>query len=165
MTRPDYSGTRTTALFARLSIWTTHPSCASPPSQWRETLEAGSLAVEAAGHVLKTDVSAHWQADCTFFDLIRDKQAMQALLADIAGPEIASANAAEKQKVKKKIALDLAEGTNGRKKAEGWLPGWLQVPAEGRDRERRLRECRPMGPHQGRVRGLTGHRHRQSRAS
>lgn len=128
VTRPDYSGSRTTVLLARLLDLDDATVLRVAAFAMAETLEAGSLAVEAAGHVLKTDVSAHWQADNTFLDLIRDKQVMQSLLADIAGPEIAAANAAEKQKVKKKIALDLVEGTNGRKKAEGWLPGWMQFP-------------------------------------
>ncbi|MCR6631476.1 MAG: ParB/RepB/Spo0J family partition protein [Magnetospirillum sp.] len=93
-----------------------------------ETLEAGSAMVEAAGVHLKVDMTQSWQADDAFFDLIRDKAVIHALLAEVAGKAVADANIAEKGRTQKQIVRDCLDGANGRAKVENWLPGWLAFP-------------------------------------
>ena len=129
VTRPGNDACRTAGLFARLLQLGDAEVLRVAALVMVETLEAGSAMVEAAGNRLQTDPAQHWQADATFFRLIRDRGVMQALLASIGGKQVADGNMAEKLSVQRKIALDLAEGTNGRVKAEGWLPGWMQFPA------------------------------------
>lgn len=93
-----------------------------------ETLAAGSAVVEVLGAHLKLDMGAVWQPDDAFFDLIRDRQVVNAMVAEIAGKRRADANVAEKLKTQKQIIRDCLTGSNGRDKAEAWLPGWMQFP-------------------------------------
>lgn len=93
-----------------------------------ETLAVGSSAVESIGHYLGTDMAAHWQADEAFFDLIRDREVLLAMVAEVAGADVAEANKGEKAKVLKTIIADHLEGANGRAKFEQWVPKWMAFP-------------------------------------
>ena len=90
-----------------------------------ETLAAGSAAVEALGLHLGTDMAAHWQADDAFFELIRDKEVLGRIVAEVAGDTVAAANAGETTKVQKAVIRDCLDGTNGRAKVECWVPRWM----------------------------------------
>jgi len=87
-----------------------------------ETLQAGSEAVEMIGLHLGTDMRQHWSADAAFFDQLRDREVLLAVVGEVAGPEVAAANAGEKGKALKAIISDCLEGANGRVKAEAWVP-------------------------------------------
>lgn len=93
-----------------------------------ESLEAGSMIVEAVGLHLSVEMGAVWKPDAAFFELLRDKGIVNALLADVAGDAVASANAGEKAKVQKQLIRDHLDGTNGRQKVESWLPRWMAFP-------------------------------------
>jgi len=93
-----------------------------------ETLAAGSPAVEVAGLVLKVDPHLNWQPDAAFFDLIRDRATINAMVAEVAGKDAAKGNAEEKTATQKQVIRDALEGRNGRAKAENWLPGWMTFP-------------------------------------
>ena len=92
-----------------------------------ETLEAGTAVVEALGIHLKLDMRDYWQADNAFFDLLRDKGAVNAMVRHIGGKAVADANVSATTKVQKKIVRDFITG-DGRKKVEGWLPRYLEFP-------------------------------------
>ncbi|WP_420346518.1 ParB/RepB/Spo0J family partition protein [Pelagibius sp.] len=92
-----------------------------------ETLEAGTGVVEALGAYLKVDMRDYWQPDDAFFDLLRDKAAVNAILRHIGGKAVADANVTATTKVQKKIIRDFISG-DGRKKAEGWLPRYMEFP-------------------------------------
>lgn len=92
-----------------------------------ETLEAGTAVVEALGTHLKVDMRDYWQADDAFFDLLRNKAAVNAMLRHIGGKAVADANVTATTKVQKKIIRDFITG-DGRKKAEGWLPRYMEFP-------------------------------------
>ncbi|MBI5162427.1 MAG: ParB/RepB/Spo0J family partition protein [Magnetospirillum sp.] len=94
-----------------------------------ETLEAGSALVEAAGVHLTVDMRAHWQPDDTFFELMRDKPVINAMLAEVAGKMVADGNLTEKTATQKAIIRDCLIGANGRARVENWLPGWMAFPA------------------------------------
>ncbi len=84
-----------------------------------ESLAAGSAVVEALGQHLKVDARPHWQPDDTFFELVRERATINAMLAEVAGKPVADANLAEKTKTQKTIIRDCLAGANGRAKAEG----------------------------------------------
>jgi len=63
-----------------------------------------------------------------FFELIRERTTVNAMLAEVAGKSVAKSNANEKAKTQKKIIRDCLAGENWRSKVEGWLPGWMQFP-------------------------------------
>lgn len=93
-----------------------------------ETLEAGSALVEVLGPLLGTDMAKVWQADDILLDLIRDREVIGCVLADVAGDAVANANEAATGKVKRGIVRDCLTGENGRTKVEGWVPKWMAFP-------------------------------------
>jgi ParB family chromosome partitioning protein len=93
-----------------------------------ETLAAGSAVVEAVGVHLKVDARPHWQPDEAFYELVRERATVNALLAEVAGKTVADANVAEKTRTQKQIIHDCLAGANGRAKVEGWLPGFMAFP-------------------------------------
>ena len=93
-----------------------------------ETLAAGSAVVEVVGIHLTPDPRHGWQADETFFELLRDRATVNAMLAEVAGEAVARGNAGEKLKTQKQIIRDCLEGRNDRTKVENWLPGWMEFP-------------------------------------
>lgn len=90
-----------------------------------ETLEAGSVLIEVLGPMLGTDMAKVWQADDALLDLIKDREVLGHVLADVAGADVAAANEATTGKVKRKIIRDCLTGENGRAKVEGWVPKWM----------------------------------------
>jgi len=93
-----------------------------------ETLEAGSALIEVLGPLLGTDMAKVWQADDALLDLIRDREVIGCVLADVAGDAVASANEGATGKVKRGIVRDCLTGENGRTKVEGWVPKWMAFP-------------------------------------
>jgi len=92
-----------------------------------ETLQSGTCVVEQIGCHLKVDMLDVWEPDNAFFDLLRDKAAINAMLRHIGGKAIADANVSAAAKVQKKIIGDFLTG-DGRKKVEGWLPKYMAFP-------------------------------------
>lgn len=93
-----------------------------------ETLFANSALVDAVGTELGIDMAGYWQADEAFFGLIRDKEVMRAILAEVAGEAVAAANGQEKTRVMAKIVRDHLDGGDGRAKIDGWVPRWVAFP-------------------------------------
>lgn len=93
-----------------------------------ETLFAGSAAVEAVGLHIGVDMATWWNADDAFFDGLRDKEVLTALVAEVGGDEVAAANAKEKGATLKAIVCDHLDGSNGRTKVEAWVPRWMTFP-------------------------------------
>jgi ParB family chromosome partitioning protein len=120
--------TRTVAVFARLLTFTDKQVARVAAFAMAESLAAGSAVVEALGTHLKVDAAQHWTPDEAFFDLIRDKGTVNAMLAEVAGEAVADANVAEKAKTQKQIIKDCLAGAGGRTKVEGWLPGFMTFP-------------------------------------
>ena len=93
-----------------------------------ETLAIGSDLIEVLGPELKVDMAAYWQADQAFFDALRDREVMTAILAEVGGQAVAAANTQEKGKVIKGVLADCLSGANGRAKVDGWVPRWMAFP-------------------------------------
>jgi ParB family transcriptional regulator, chromosome partitioning protein len=95
-----------------------------------ETLEAQTSLVEMLGVKLSTDMGCWWKPDQPFFDLLRDKEAINGIVREVAGDRTADAHIASTAKVQKKIIADCITG-EGREKAEGWLPRYMAFPSNG----------------------------------
>lgn len=95
-----------------------------------ETLQSGSAMVEALGSLLTVDMADHWKADDTFFDLLRDKEAINAMLAEIGGKLVAKSNLTATAKVQKKIIRDFMTG-EGREHKPDWQPRYMAFPMQG----------------------------------
>lgn len=95
-----------------------------------ETLAAGTSLVDTLGTILKVDVAQHWQPDDTFFDLLRDREAVSAMLSDVVGDSAAKAHLTETGSKKKAIIRKALTG-DGRSKVERWTPKYLTFPQSG----------------------------------
>lgn len=93
-----------------------------------ETLAAGSGAVEAVGSELGVRMADWWQADTAFLELVRDKEVLAHVVADVAGATVADANAGETGKTMRRIVADHLAGAGGRAKVENWVPRWMAFP-------------------------------------
>lgn len=91
-------------------------------AEMEAALASGSAAVEAVGLHIGVDMAGWWQAHEAFLDLIRDREVLVGMIGEVAGAEVAKANAGEKTKVMKAIIADSLAGTNGRTKVENWVP-------------------------------------------
>ncbi len=92
-----------------------------------ETLASGTCVIEQIGCHLNVDMGAVWEPDDAFFDLIRDKAAINAMLKHIGGKAVADGNVSATAKVQKKVIRDFLTG-EGREKKEGWLPKYMAFP-------------------------------------
>jgi len=87
-----------------------------------ETLAVGGEAVTFLGSHLSVDMTQVWQVDAAYLELIRDREQLLSVLRGVAGPSVASQNAAEKCATLRRIISDCVSGENGRTKAEAWVP-------------------------------------------
>ena len=92
-----------------------------------DTLEAGGPLVEAVAVATDTDMAAYWKPDPVFLDLVRDKRAINAMVADIASPGAAKAALTDTGKAQKDLIWNRISG-EGCAANTDWRPGWMQVP-------------------------------------
>jgi ParB family chromosome partitioning protein len=95
-----------------------------------ESLAVGTGIVDVLGTQLKVDVLKGWQPDDTLFQLIRDKEALGAMLAEVAGKQ-ASETHLTATGAKKKGIIRMALDGNGRAKKDNWKPKWMAFPQAG----------------------------------
>ncbi len=93
-----------------------------------ETLEVGTPLIELLGRGLAVDMADQWQADDALLDLIKDREVLDRITAEVAGDQVAEANSAATDKVKRRIIRDCLRGENGRTKVERWVPKWIAFP-------------------------------------
>jgi ParB family chromosome partitioning protein len=96
-----------------------------------ETLAVGSAEVDMLGQFTGNDMRTCWQDTTVLPDLIRDKQLLNAVVAEVAGADVAEANAGATTKVQRGILVDCLTGNNGRAKVKDWLPRWFAFPPSG----------------------------------
>mgnify|MGYP003632355027 FL=1 len=92
-----------------------------------DTLEAGGAIVEAVAVATETDMAAYWKPEPVFLDLVRDKRAINAMVAEIASPATAKAALTDTGKAQKDLIWNRIVG-EGCEAHPGWRPGWMQVP-------------------------------------
>jgi ParB family chromosome partitioning protein len=88
-----------------------------------ESLCAGGIGVELAGARLGIDARAHWQPDDAFFALLRDKAAINAMLAETRSARFARSRASRTRK-QQIDALQSVLATH----AQPWVPRYLAFP-------------------------------------
>ena len=77
-----------------------------------------------------TDMREWWRPDQIFFDLLRDKEALNAMVGELAGKETQAAHVSATAKVQKKIIADCLDGTRTAQ-VKDWLPAYMAFPAKG----------------------------------
>ncbi|MBL1430090.1 MAG: hypothetical protein COA60_006025 [Robiginitomaculum sp.] len=68
-----------------------------------ESLSSSSLLIAAIGQVTEIDMKPLWQPDEAFFEILRDKRVVNAMVADIAGESVADSVLTDTGKVQKNI--------------------------------------------------------------
>ncbi len=133
-----FGKTDTTLLFVRLLALSDKDVLRVLTFLMAESLPAGSEAVETLGHILDVDMNKWWAPDDAFFDLLRDKPAINAMLAEVGGKQAASVNVTATAKVQKDAIRHCLAGTAGRKKVENWKPRYMRFPIQGYTKRRGL---------------------------
>ena len=120
-----------TGVFVRLAALSDETVMDILPVVMGETLAVASAEVDLLGQLLGTDMRVSWNDNSVLPDLIRDKQLLTAVVAVVAGADVAEANAGATAKVQRGILVDCLTGSNGREKVAGWLPTWFAFPPSG----------------------------------
>ncbi len=94
-----------------------------------EALQPGTPVIDVLGVHFEVDMAAVWQADDAFFELVRDREVVNAMMTDVAGPATAAMYVSETSKRQKEIIRDYMTGSNGRPQVDSWLPRWMTFPA------------------------------------
>jgi ParB family transcriptional regulator, chromosome partitioning protein len=84
--------------------------------------------IDILGTANSINLGLNWTADDVFFDLLRDKTTINAMLAEVAGDDVAKGNTRETGKVQKDILRDCLEACKGRSAPIGWVPRWMWFP-------------------------------------
>ena len=92
-----------------------------------ETLESGSALIEGLGVLLDVEMSTYWQPDETFFDLLRDKEAINEIVAEVSGEGTAKANITATAKIQKQIITDHLNGKRTPHVSD-WQPRYMSFP-------------------------------------
>ncbi len=93
-----------------------------------ETLEAGGAVVEAVAHVTKCETEKQIPLDETFWELLRDKRPINAMVAEIAGDAAAKAALTDTAKAQKQIIRNRIKGGGCETAQPDWRPGWMMTP-------------------------------------
>ena len=123
-------GTRTADIFARLSELSEADVMEFVGIIMAETLAAGTNLIDTLGSTLKVDIGQHWTTDDTFFALVKDREAVSAMLTEVIGASAAKSYLTETG-TKKKTIIRKALAGEGRTKVEGWTPRTLTFPQRG----------------------------------
>ncbi|WP_051279207.1 ParB/RepB/Spo0J family partition protein [Hellea balneolensis] len=94
-----------------------------------ESLQADEAVVEALTYVMPVDMAALWEPDEAFFDILRDKKVINAMVKDIAGKGTADSAITDTGKAQKQIILNRIAGHGVDKPNPDWRPRWMQIPA------------------------------------
>jgi ParB family chromosome partitioning protein len=95
-----------------------------------ESLAAGGALTEAAGQLMEVDMDKWWRPDDAFFAMLRDKPAIQAMIAEVAGRQAASFSLKDTAKAQIETLRHCLAGTGGQKKAEHWKPRYFRFPMQ-----------------------------------
>lgn len=126
----DASGARTAEIFARLLDMTDAHVLQMLAVVMAETLAAGTDLIDTLGERLQVDCLQHWQPDETFFALVKDREAVSAMLAEVIG-ETAATSYLTESGTKKKAIIRKALAGEGRSKVENWTLRYMAFPQLG----------------------------------
>jgi len=164
--QPDYHRTivcrhgdagESVALFARLLALPDDRAWDLFAFALAESLEAGSALVDAVGIHQGLDPKDIWTPDETFFDLMRDREVANRMVAEVAGKGVADSNATEKVRTQKAIIRDCLAGAHPAR-GRGLGAALDAVPRAGLHQAWRRALRRSFGPRQESPRGTVGQR-------
>jgi ParB family chromosome partitioning protein len=88
-----------------------------------ESLAVGSAVVDTVGMGAGVKPRDHWSPDEAFYTLLRDRDAVNGMLAEVAGKKLADKSLTTKLKDQKAMLAKLVL------ERPDWAPGWMRFPA------------------------------------
>jgi len=113
----------TTQIFARLARLSEANLARVAAFVMAETLAVGSALVDTVGAGAGLKPRDHWSPDETFYGLLRDRDAVNGMLAEVAGKKLADKSLTTKVKDQKAMLAKLVL------ERPDWAPGWMRFPA------------------------------------
>ena len=95
-----------------------------------ETLAVDSAEVEAIGLLTTPDFGDYWSPDDAFFNILRDKPTINAMVKEIAGKSCADGAVTDTAKLQKQIIKNRMAGHGVETASPDWLPRWAAFPAK-----------------------------------
>ena len=92
-----------------------------------DSLSAHSPLIDSLGEAIDSDMRTHWIPEPLFFDLVRDKQALNAMVGEYAGSTAARENANATAKTQRAILNACLDGTRTTM-CEDWMPQYMAFP-------------------------------------
>ncbi len=92
-----------------------------------ESLSATSPIIDGLGATLGTEMAKHWTPDSTFFELIRDKTTLNAMVRDYAGTQAAEEQLTATAKIQRTILTACLDGTRTPADPD-WMPRYMAFP-------------------------------------
>lgn len=123
----DATGNRTAEMFARLLDMSDAQVMQVLALVMAETLAVGTDLIDTLGQHLKVDCLRHWRPDEPFFVLVKDRETVTGMLAEVIGETAANTYLTEPG-TKKKAIIRKALGGDGRTRKEGCTPRYLAFP-------------------------------------
>jgi ParB family chromosome partitioning protein len=113
----------TTQIFARLARLSEANLARVAAFVMAETLAVGSALVDTVGVGAGLKPRDHWSPDEAFYGLLRDRDAVNGMLAEVAGKKQADKSLTTKVKDQKAMLAKLVL------ERPDWAPGWMRFPA------------------------------------
>ncbi|MBX9590875.1 MAG: ParB/RepB/Spo0J family partition protein [Hyphomonadaceae bacterium] len=126
----DASGARTAEVFARLLDMSDAQVMQVVAMVMAETMAVGTDLIDTLGQRLGVDCLQHWQPDDTYFALVKDREAVSGMLAEVIGETAANTYLTEPG-TKKKAIIRKALAGDGRTKVDNWTPRYMTFPRRG----------------------------------
>ena len=125
--KTNFDGDTIATAFAKLLTLPDMDVLAILATVMAETHALGSAIVDTVGTQLGANIEGTWAPDATFFDLIRDKEVTNSLLAEVNGAAAAKRSLTVTTKDQKALIAKGLAG-DGRKPAVVWAARWLAFP-------------------------------------
>jgi ParB family chromosome partitioning protein len=94
-----------------------------------ESLSMNSPLLDTLAQTMETNMADHWTPDITFFELIRSKQVLNAMVGELAGTTVAKANIAETGKTQRTILCECINGSRA-PIVSNWTPPYMGFPSQ-----------------------------------
>lgn len=118
------------AILAKLTTLTDDEALCILTFLTAECLPVASALVETLGAEMDVSLREDWKPDETFFALLRDKGAINGMVAEIAGTDIAAQHLTSTAKVQREVIKACLDGTRSAK-TDQWLPRYMSFPMGG----------------------------------
>lgn len=125
----DYNGISCVELFVKLLNLSDDEVMRVMTTAMADSLSVHDGLVEAIGQVVEIDMPTLWEPDEAFFEILRDKRVVNAMVSEIAGEHTAESMLTDTGKKQKTVITNRIAGIGVDMPNTDWRPRWMQFPA------------------------------------